>query len=92
MVRSTTISPSDVGELRIDIEAHQFPTELQIVPQQHWDAALVGIDIRYNGREIVHVQPSVSFRRATERISSRHQVFQLRPKRVAFKERNDQLA
>jgi hypothetical protein len=81
----------DVGELRIDVEAHQSPAEPQIVLQQHRDAALAGIDIRHHGREIVHVQASVSFRRATERISSHHQVFRLRPKRVAFKKRNDQM-
>jgi hypothetical protein len=80
----------DICELRIDVEAQELPAQPKILPQQHRDSALAGIDVRHHGGQIVQVQPGVAFRIVPKRIAGCYQALEFGLQRVALQKRDDQ--
>src|SRR3954452_9329668 len=49
-------SVEGIGKLAVDTEAKQLSAKLQVLPQQHGDADLGGLDVRHCGREVVYIE------------------------------------
>ena len=45
-----------IGKLAVDTEAKQLSAKLQVLPQQHGDADLGGLDVGDRGRKVVYIE------------------------------------